>query len=55
MNSNTSPTQPPTPPKSKAWWEGFHARGEKKPGIPPYPINSQEASDWADGWVDGAD
>jgi len=52
-NSNT-PVPPAKPAKSKEWYEGFRARGELKPGIPPYPLNSQEAADWADGWFDGA-
>jgi hypothetical protein len=54
-NSNPSTQKQPAPQRSAAWWEGFHARRERKPGIPPYGIGAQEYSDWADGWVDGAD
>lgn len=43
-----------TTEKSKEWWEGFNARRAGKPGIPPYPLQSQQGSDWAEGWHSAA-
>lgn len=54
QDDEDQPTQP-SQQRSSAWWKGFLARREKKPGIPPYGIGTPEASDWANGWVDGAD